>query len=47
MKYRKRIAPVYFNSTTKTVIGTEDSITDLFKKFLIGLTIGLVKDLVV
>ena len=38
----REFAPVYFNSTTKTVIGFEDSLDisrkffDIFKKLLIG-----------
>ena len=37
-------APVYFNSTTKTVINV--ILKTIFKKFYIELIIGLMKDLV-
>ena len=38
--------PVYFNSTTKTVINHNLVSQMLFKKFCTGLIIGLMKDLV-
>ena len=37
--------PVYFNSTTKTVINHKYSLEMLFKKFWTELTTGLIKDL--
>ena len=41
----RELAHAYFNSTIKTKIGLEDSLdTDLFKKFLIGLITGLMKE---
>ena len=40
------LAPVYFNSTTKTVINSNIYLINIFKKFCIELIIGLMKDLV-
>ena len=37
--------PVYFNSTTKTVINHKYSLEMLFKKFWTELITGLIKDL--
>ena len=37
--------PVYFNSTTKTVINHKFSLENAFKKFCTGLITGLMKDL--
>ena len=49
-KYRPggeiEFSPVYFNSTTKTVINHKLVLTNLFKKFCTGLITGLMKDLV-
>ena len=39
-------APVNFNSTTKTVIISNMTLTNLFKKFCTELMIRLMKDLV-
>ena len=48
-KYKENLdsdfAPVYFSSTTKTVIDPEYGLNKSFKKFVIKI-IGLVKDLV-
>ena len=48
-KYKENLdrdfAPVYFNSTTKTVIDPKYGLNKSFKKFVIKI-IGLVKDLV-
>ena len=40
------LAPVYFNSTTKTVINSNIYLINIFKKFCIELIIGLIKGLV-
>ena len=40
------LAPVYFNSTTKTMINSNIYLINIFKKFCIELIIGLMKDLV-
>ena len=41
----RELVHAYFNSTIKTKISLEDSLdTDLFKKFLIGLITGLMKE---
>ena len=39
------VTPVYFNSTTKTVINHKFSLENAFKKFYTGLITGLMKDL--
>ena len=39
-------ALVYFNSTTKTVINSNMTLTNLFKKFCTESAIGLIKNLV-
>ena len=41
-----KCSPVYFNSTTKTVINHNLILTNLFKKFCTELITGLMKDLV-
>ena len=43
----KKIALVYFNSTSKTVINSEYVLLiNIFRKFYVWLIIGLIKDLV-
>ena len=44
-KVKLEFAPVYFNSTTKTVINQKSVLTNLFKKIFTGLITGLMKDL--
>ena len=39
------VTPVYFNSTTKTVINHKFSLENAFKRFYTGLITGLMKDL--
>ena len=38
-------APVYFYSTTKTMINYKYNLDKSFKKFFTGLTLGLIKNL--
>ena len=38
-------APVYFNSVTKLIINDRFKLEKSFKKFYIGLIVGLIKDL--
>ena len=39
------VTPVYFNSTTKTMINHKFSLENAFKKFYTGMITGLMKDL--
>ena len=42
----REFAPVYFNSTTKTVMVLKTVLSDLLKNFFIRMIIGLMKGLV-